>query len=287
LIFKLSLARFKLRQEINILWLEDDLTTDAHTDRKELVEDILKDKGYEARIKEFRTFEDARRELVSVKRYDFFISDFNLDASETGLNYLEEIRDRNGFKQFVILYSNNEYNTIKSWIINELQKKDLDVFSNFTFFSVSDNLEEKHFKDAIEVILCRWDELNAIRGRFMCENAEIEHLLREKLSDNNPEHSYRKLFEDFFREKVRPNRTNLSPRNKRDYDKLKSEWSALIDKRNSLAHVEEGFTEQEGYYICSLKDPEIRIMESSLDKERCELLSLKNRIIEFLGKNYY
>lgn len=121
----------------------------------------------------------------------------------------------------------------------------------------------------------------------MCENAEIEHLLREKLNDNNPDHSYRKLFEDFFREKVRPNRANLSPRNKRDYDKLKSEWSALIDKRNSLAHVEEGFSEQEGYFICSLNDPEIRIMESSLDKERCELLSLKNRIIEFLGKTYY
>lgn len=287
MIFKLSLARFKLRQEINILWLEDDLTMDAHTYRKDLVEDILKDKGYKAQIKEFKTFEDARKELVSAKRYDFFISDFNLDASETGLNYLEEIRNRNGFKQFVILYSNNNYNTIKSDVINILKHKNLDIFSNFTFFSVSDSLEEKHFEDAINVILCRWDELNAIRGRFMCENTEIEHLLREKLSDDNPDHSYRKLFEDFFRERVRLNRTNLSPRNKRDYEKLKSDWSALIDKRNSLAHVEEGFTEQEGYYICSLKDPEIRIMESSLDKERRELLSLKKRIIEFLGKNHY
>ena len=210
MIFKLSLARFKLRQEINILWLEDDLTMDAHTYRKELVEDILKDKGYKAQIKEFKTFEDARKELVSAKRYDFFISDFNLDASETGLNYLEEIRNRNGFKQFVILYSNNNYNTIKSDVINILKHKNLDIFSNFTFFSVSDSLEEKHFEDAINVILCRWDELNAIRGRFMCENAEIEHLLREKLSDDNPDHSYRKLFEDFFREKVNLRRSNLS-----------------------------------------------------------------------------
>jgi hypothetical protein len=276
-----------MRQEINILWLEDDLTTDAHSNRKEIVEDILGNKGYEAKIVEFKAFEDARKELVSVKRYDFFISDFNLDSPETGLNYLEEIRDRNGFKQFVILYSNNNYDTIKSDVIDVLKHKKLDIFSNFTFFSVSDTLEEQHFEHAINVILCRWDELNALRGRFMCENAEIEHLLREKLNDNNPDHSYRKLFEDFFREKVRPNRANLSPRNKRDYDKLKSEWSALIDKRNSLAHVEEGFSEQEGYFICSLNDPEIRIMESSLDKERCELLSLKNRIIEFLGKTYY
>lgn len=276
-----------MRQEINILWLEDDLTMDAHTYRKELVEDILKDKGYEAQIREFRTFEDARRELVSVKRYDFFISDFNLDASETGLNYLEEIRFKNGFKQFVILYSNNDYNTIKSDVINILQQKNLDIFSNFTFFSVSDSLEEKHFEDAINVILCRWDELNAIRGRFMCENAEIEHLLREKLNDDNQNHSYRKLFDDFFREKVNIRRSNLSNDKKIKYRSLKQRWSELIDKRNALAHVEEGFTSEDGYYICSLKDSTIKIMESNLDEERRKLVSLKKDIIEFLNKTHY
>ncbi|RSI09308.1 hypothetical protein [Streptococcus sanguinis] len=276
-----------MRQEINILWLEDDLTMDAHTYRKELVEDILKDKGYKAQIKEFRTFEDARKELVSVKRYDFFISDFNLDASETGLNYLEEIRNRNGFKQFVILYSNNNYNTIKSDVIDVLKHKNLDIFSNFTFFSVSDSLEEKHFEDAINVILCRWDELNALRGRFMCENAEIEHLLREKLGETQENDSYRGNFERFFREKVILSRPNLKPDQKIKYKSLKQRWSDLIDKRNALAHVEEGFTSEEGYYICSLKDSNIKIMESNLDEERRNLVSLKQEIIDFLKKIYY
>lgn len=287
MIFKLSLARFKLRQEINILWLEDDLTSDAHSNRKELVEEILEFKGYEAQIVELRTFGEAKIELDSIKRYDFFISDFNLDSSETGLNYLEEIRFKNGFKQFVILYSNNDYNTIKSDVINILQQKNLDIFSNFTFFSVSDSLEEKHFEDAIDVILCRWDELNAIRGRFMCENAEIEHLLREKLDDNNQNHSYRKLFEDFFREKVKLSRPNLTRDKKREYESLKQRWSKLIEKRNDLAHVEEGFTSEEGYYICSLKDPTIKIMESNLDEERRNLVSLKKEIIDFLNETYY
>ena len=276
-----------MRQEINILWLEDDLTMDAHTYRKELVEDILKDKGYKAQIKEFRTFEDARKELVSVKRYDFFISDFNLDASETGLNYLEEIRNRNGFKQFVILYSNNNYNTIKSDVIDVLKHKNLDIFSNFAFFSVSDSLEEKHFEDAINVILCRWDELNALRGRFMCENAEIEHLLREKLGETQENDSYRGNFERFFREKVILSRPNLKPDQKIKYKSLKQRWSDLIDKRNALAHVEEGFTSEEGYYICSLKDSNIKIMESNLDEERRNLVSLKQEIIDFLKKIYY
>ena len=276
-----------MRQEINILWLEDDLLSDAHSNRKELVEEILGDKGYEARIVELRTFGEAKIELDSIKRYDFFISDFNLDSSETGLNYLEEIRYKNGFKQFVILYSNNDYNTIKSDVINILQQKNLDIFSNFTFFSISDSLEEKHFEDAIDVILCRWDELNAIRGRFMCENAEIEHLLREKLEVTQENGSYRENFDRFFREKVRLSRPNLTLDKKRKYESLKQRWSDLIDKRNALAHVEEGFTSKEGYYICSLKDASIKIMESNLDEERRNLVSLKKDIIDFLNKTYY
>lgn len=276
-----------MRQEINILWLEDDLLSDAHSNRKELVEEILGDKGYEARIVELRTFGEAKIELDSIKRYDFFISDFNLDSSETGLNYLEEIRYKNGFKQFVILYSNNDYNTIKSDVINILQQKNLDIFSNFTFFSISDSLEEKHFEDAIDVILCRWDELNAIRGRFMCENAEIEHLLREKLEVTQENGSYRENFDRFFREKVRLSRPNLTLDKIRKYESLKQRWSDLIDKRNALAHVEEGFTSEEGYYICSLKDSSLKIMESSLDEERRNLVSLKKDIIGFLNKTYY
>ena len=278
-----------MRKTINILWLEDDLQSTAHKSRTKIVGDILKKKGYEANIIPKGTFEEAKEALEDTERIDFFISDFNLEQENTGLSYVEEIRNSKGYKQFVILYSNKSNSALKEDVSSyfNLPTTSNFVFANFTFFSVGNRLVKQNFEEAIDVILCRWDELNAIRGRSMCENAEIEHLLREKLSDDNPDHSYRKLFEDFFRERVRLNRTNLSPRNKRDYEKLKSDWSALIDKRNSLAHVEEGFTDQEGYYICSLKDPEIRIMESSLDKERCELLSLKNRIIEFLGKNYY
>ncbi|WP_312314336.1 hypothetical protein [Streptococcus parasuis] len=276
-----------MRQDINILWLDDELSSSAHEERKEIVSGILEDKGYRAVVKECSTFVEAEKELSSVKRYDFFISDFNLDNKETGLTYLEKIREVNGYKQFVILYSNNEYSTIKREIIEVVKEKRINIFSNFTFFSAGDSNEENHFQEAIDVILCRWDELNAIRGRFMCENAEIEHLLREKLLDNNLDHSYRKLFDDFFREKVRLGRPNLSFRKKQEYERLKDKWSNLIEKRNSLAHVEEGFSDQEGFYIRSLKKPEIVIKESNLDSERRDLLSLKKEIIDFLNKAYY
>ncbi|HHJ8409185.1 TPA: response regulator, partial [Streptococcus pyogenes] len=89
-----------MRQDINILWLDDELDSDAHDERKVIVSDILEDKGYKAVFKEYSNFRDANEELESVKRYDFFISDFNLEEDETGLTYLEKIRESNGYKQF-------------------------------------------------------------------------------------------------------------------------------------------------------------------------------------------
>ncbi|HHJ8254261.1 TPA: response regulator, partial [Streptococcus pyogenes] len=77
-----------MRQDINILWLDDELDSDAHDERKVIVSDILEDKGYKAVFKEYSNFRDANEELESVKRYDFFISDFNLEEDETGLTYL-------------------------------------------------------------------------------------------------------------------------------------------------------------------------------------------------------
>ncbi|HGK7972509.1 TPA: response regulator, partial [Streptococcus pyogenes] len=85
-----------MRQDINILWLDDELDSDAHDERKVIVSDILEDKGYKAVFKEYSNFRDANEELESVKRYDFFISDFNLEEDETGLTYLEKIRESNG-----------------------------------------------------------------------------------------------------------------------------------------------------------------------------------------------
>ncbi|HHK0191749.1 TPA: response regulator, partial [Streptococcus pyogenes] len=61
-----------MRQDINILWLDDELDSDAHDERKVIVSDILEDKGYKAVFKEYSNFRDANEELESVKRYDFF-----------------------------------------------------------------------------------------------------------------------------------------------------------------------------------------------------------------------
>ena len=272
-----------MRQKINILWLEDELESSAHEERKEIVNDILEDKGYKAVINEFSNFEEADNELNSVKRYDFFISDFNLDDKKSGLAYLERIRTVNGYKQFVILYSNNKYSTIKDEVINVVKEKNIDIFSNFTFFTVGDNGEENHFKTAIDVILCRWDELNAIRGRYMFENAKLEHALREKLKMNvkNDQYiqtilgkEYKFLIREFF--------NRLRGCSKEDKG-LRRVWLELADKRNMLAHSEEKYDQEKGYYIYSKNNSgEFSIYESDLDSERKKISKLVPELIKLI-----
>lgn len=273
-----------MRKNVEVLWLDDELSGFSHKIRKSTVEDLLKEKGYVANIIEFEDFHSAYTELSSTKRYDFFISDYNLNDSETGLTYLEKIREKNGYKQFVILYSNNEYSVIKNDVISILENKMIDVFSNFTFFSVGNGNERENFKKSIDVILCRWDELNAIRGSYICENAEIEYLLRVKLDCVEDDSlTYKNLIDRYKRTKIHAN-------NKRKYKAFFEKWYNLVNKRNMLAHVDELYDPEKGYYIKTKsrdKDEEIIIYESDLDEERKLLIQLKEEIIEFLQKKYH
>ncbi|EHZ5707775.1 response regulator, partial [Enterococcus faecalis] len=84
-----------MRKNVEVLWLDDELSGFSHKRRKAIVIDLLAEKGYVADIIEFEDFNSAYKELSSTKRYDFFISDYNLNDSETGLSYLEKIREKN------------------------------------------------------------------------------------------------------------------------------------------------------------------------------------------------
>ena len=189
-----------MRKTINILWLEDALQSTAHKRRTEIVGDILKKKGYEANIIPKGTFEAAKEALENTERIDFFISDFNLEQENTGLSYVEEIRKSKGYKQFVILYSNKSNKDLKQDVISyfNLPTTSNFVFANFTFFSVGNRLVKQNFEEAIDVILCRWDELNALRGQYMYENAELEYILRKKCSDYSEDIAYRELVRNYL-----------------------------------------------------------------------------------------
>ncbi|BDH80629.1 hypothetical protein [Lactococcus lactis] len=266
-----------MRKEIKILWLDDVQPGEfSLITRRRKVEDILNEKGYKAHFTTMSNFDDAYRMLCTKERFDFFISDYNLDRDKTGLEYLKKIRDKNGYKQFVILYSNNEISEIKNKIIEYLNETSIDIFSNFTFFSLTRN-EENEFRRAIDVILCRWDELNALRGLYMSENAELEHMLRERL-EHKDNVKYSELIAQCRRDKVRPE-------DRRKKRSMFNNWFRLAEERNALAHVEEQYSSEEGYFLVGTGYDEkpFLLSEKYLDTYRKKLIEDVEEIRTFLN----
>lgn len=278
-----------MRKLINILWLEDALHSGSHSKRVKIVENYLRKKGYDSNFIFKATFNDAKCSLEENERIDFFISDFNLEQERTGLSYLDEVRKLKGYKQFVILYSKKSNSSLKEDVSSyfNLPTTSNFVFANFTFFSVGNRLVKQNFEEAIDVILSRWDELNALRGEYMYENAELEYLLRSKCPDYPKDKTYRDLVKSYFKNELQVNET-LKRRDNKKYRNLidiRDNWLLLIDRRNALAHVIEDHEPEKGYFIQSNNEnclETFTIYERNLDKERCDLLEVVAMIKEIL-----
>ncbi len=278
-----------MRKIINILWLEDALHSGSHSKRVKIVENHLRKKGYDSNFIFKATFNDAKCSLEENERIDFFISDFNLEQERTGLSYLDEVRKLKGYKQFVILYSKKSNSSLKEDVSSyfNLPTTSNFVFANFTFFSVGNRLVKQNFEEAIDVILSRWDELNALRGEYMYENAEIEYLLRSKCPGYPKDKAYRDLVKSYFKNELQVNETLKRRDNKkyRDLVDIRDNWLLLIDRRNALAHVIEDHEPEKGYFIQSNNEnceETFTIYERNLDEERCNLLEVVTMIKELL-----
>lgn len=179
-----------MRNEVRVIWLEDSIrgaNKRPHESRVKAVEEHIESKGYQPNIKVVTNISEAKRLLTirgGEERYDFFISDFDLGGgteAEKGLDYLVEVRKSKNYKRFFVLYSRNEYSTISQKVIGKLKdESNINLFTNFSFISIAtddkytiEHVKQK-FKESIDIGLARWDELNAIRGMYMCEHAEIE-----------------------------------------------------------------------------------------------------------------
>lgn len=278
-----------MRKLINILWLEDAIHSSSHSKRVKIVRNYLRKKGYDSNFIFKESFDDAKSSLEKNERIDFFISDFNLEQERTGLSYLDEVRKLKGYKQFVILYSKKSTSSLKEDVSSyfNLPTTTSLVFANFTFFSVGNRLVQQNFEEAIDVILSRWDELNALRGEYMYENAELEYLLRKKCPDHSEDKPYRELVKNYFINELKLN-NNLKRRDFESYKKLKNikeNWLMLIDRRNALAHVIEDHEPEKGYFIQSNNEnceETFTIYERNLDEERCNLLEVVTMIKELL-----
>ena len=272
-----------MRRDISIIWLEDEME-DAFHDYLKIVEKAIEDKGYQLLTDNCHLCEsigDARKVLDdSSKRIDFFISDFNLgeeyeNGIDNGIEFLNDVRSREKYKQFFILYSKN-YDEIKETVITKINKEDnLGLLNNtmiINLSSPSDEVIKREFQKAIEISLSKWDELNALRGEYMSENAEIEYELKKILKvDLADSRNYRSLYRDF-------KNNHLSERDKTLNKSLLNDWMRMIDKRNSLAHSKEEFNDVKGYVISNIDDKSIQIVEEEINEERKLLIHLSERV---------
>lgn len=276
-----------MRKDISIIWLEDEME-DAFQDNLRVVKKAIEDKGYQLiddNCYLCESIEDARKILDdSSKRVDFFISDFNLgeeDVSgiDNGIEFLNDVRSRDNYKQFFILYSKN-YDEMKDTIITKIDEEDnLGLLNNTMIINLSfpsDVAINREFQKAIEISLSKWDELNALRGEYMSENAEIEYELK-KILDVDPTdcRNYKSLYNDFKRE-------HLSYRDRGTHRMLLNDWIQMIDKRNSLAHSKEEFNDTKGYVITNMDDESIQIVEEEINEERKKLIHLSERVKQLI-----
>ncbi|HEM3662210.1 TPA: hypothetical protein U1C79_002175 [Streptococcus suis] len=270
-----------MRKEINVVWLEDEME-DAFSENLKTVEEAIRQKGYQPAVKSCEVIEEAREILEdNSKRIDFFISDYNLGEEEggkitNGIDFLETVRKKDKYKQFFILYSKN-YEDIKKEIIQKIEIDDNLALLNNTMVidlsSPSDEVIKKEFQKAVEISLSKWDELNALRGEYMSENAEIEFELKTILKvPSNDSRNYKSYYNEFKRD-------YLSSRDKQANSSLLTEWYSMIDKRNALAHSKEVFLEDDGCFaISAIEDNSIKILESKIDEERRKLIELADRV---------
>lgn len=272
-----------MRRDISIIWLEDEME-DAFHDYLKIVNKAIEDKGYQLLTDNCYLCEsigDARKVLDdSSKRIDFFISDFNLgeeyaNGIDNGIDFLSDVRSRENYKQFFILYSKN-YDEIKETVITKINKEDnLGLLNNtmiINLSSPSDEVIKREFQKAIEISLSKWDELNALRVEYMSENAEIEYELKKILKvDLADSRNYKSLYGDF-------KNNHLSKRDKTLNKSLLNDWMRMIDKRNSLAHSKEEFNDVKGYVISNIDDKSIQIVEEEINEERKLLIHLSERV---------
>lgn len=277
-----------MRRDISIIWLEDEME-DAFNDNLKTVKGAIEKKGYQLldeNCYKCETIEEARIILEDTsKRIDFFISDYNLGEEEggeisNGIEFLENVRRQGKYKQFFILYSKN-YGDIKREIVKKIDEDDNLGLLNHTMVinlsSPSDEDIKREFQKAVEISLSKWDELNALRGEYMSENAEIEYKLKEILSVSlDDTRNYKSLFREF-------KRSHLSDRDRNTNKDILKEWLEMIDKRNSLAHSKEEFDSLENdFFISAIDNPQIKMLEKKIDSERIKLLKLKEDIITLI-----
>lgn len=178
-----------MRSNYNILWLDDEFSkrNSSINTTVQRVKAYMESKGFECCVEQFKTFEDAMRFLNTDKKVDLFISDYNIGGdNKTGLDFLKFVRNK--YRKEMFLYSNNDVDEIKDYVVGKLNSGEipLNFFSKFTFQStIRPDVLLRDIKEVIDETLIRWEELNALRGLFLAELSQREENLKRYIISKN------------------------------------------------------------------------------------------------------
>lgn len=284
-----------MRSNYNILWLDDDFENDTSFLKRLVLktEKYLKDKGYNPCIIKVSNKDDALREIGYNNKIDLFLSDYNISEAErfSGFDFL--IETRKNYKQEMLLYSNQDEQQLKNYIIDYLSKDStpLEYFSKFIFKSTINLFDS--IKSIIDLTLIRWNELNALRGLYLSETSEIHYKAKKYIQENIPNETFVSNFrKNYFSRKDYASKKNqiigilngtidyndfifdfyetqcILSNSKND---LYDAWNEIRNIRNGCAHVKQSRNADGENYI-TLMNNSIQIKESEIDIYRKKLL---------------
>lgn len=270
-----------MRKEVHVAWLDDNVGTPRITSLQKKVKVCIEKKGYKPEVHPFSTFDDALKFLREHKHCDFFVTDLKLDSEKNGFQYRNEIRQVNGYRQFVLLYSNNSMETIREEVsrdIKDTASSNLDC-ANFAFVSINPTEEpsDSDWQAIVEAALCSWDELNALRGEVVCEHAELDIKLKEIVGDIG---DYSTRIAEYKRQVFRRYRHIWGT----DDEKIFTEWKQMRDIRNACAHADAIQTGAKGPYLhwYPSNGDYINIYEKDINEQRTNLVNFKTRVEKFM-----
>ena len=175
-----------MRANYKILWLDDDFANPIKSKSiKKIVNEIkqyLEDLGYISDITYIKNEGEAKQKILSNEKIDLFISDYNIDDTYKGIDFLKDVRKK--YLQEMILYSNVNSVDIKNYLIENIQNDavDLQFMTKFTFHSTTPQSGlVSTIKQIIDLTLLRWQELNALRGFCLAETSQVEENIRNYL----------------------------------------------------------------------------------------------------------
>lgn len=280
---------------MSILWIEDDEENLTVEDCKSYVTKELERRGYIPKIENKADIASAIQYISDNKnRVDLIVTDYNLDDGDlsgglqnvkNGLGFIAYLRSR--WKNLAILYTNADVKEVKDDYKSMLDAQPLALFSNVFFVPLEQERGhiEANFKDAIDYFTFRWDELNAIRARYITEHAEIEESVRNVLlmiDPNANNYNYCDLINQYRNSLDSKNTLSLN-------DKITfKKWHESRKRRNALAHVSEEYdNNQKCYYIVSDSDPNIKLIGNEIEiiKYRLELSGLKKEVNSLIKKH--